>query len=201
MDLSDKFNYMATGDPYNDLDSELVEARRVATLKTTALNTATGTEKESLFRQLVGKAGESPVVEPNFRVEFGRNIRVGDAFYANYDCVMLDGAPISIGNHVLFGPKVGLYTSNHLFDARERELGGCIAKPITVGDRCWLAANVTVLPGVTIGAGTIIGAGSVVTHDIPAGVIAAGNPCQVIRAITTADQTGFTGKQFKLSRA
>lgn len=198
MILSEKFDYMATGQPYNDLDSELVEARRQSTIKSNALNAAPEAEQEPLFRQLVGSAGVAPDVKPNFRVEFGRNIHVGDHFYANYDCVMLDGAPITVGNRVLFGPKVGLYTSNHLFDAREREIGGCIAKPITIGDRCWLAANVTVLPGVTIGAGTIIGAGSVVTHDIPAAVIAAGNPCQVLRPITAADQTGFNGQQFTL---
>ncbi|BDZ31694.1 sugar O-acetyltransferase [Lactiplantibacillus sp. WILCCON 0030] len=198
MNLSEKFAYMATGQPYNDLDSELVATRRQSTIQTTALNTATEAQQASLFRQLVGSAGVAPVVQPNFRVEFGRNIHVGDYFYANYDCVMLDGAPITIGNRVLFGPKVGLYTSNHLFDTHEREVGGCIAKPITIGDRCWLAANVTVLPGVTIGAGTIIGAGSVVTHDIPAEVIAAGNPCQVLRAITPADKTGFDGTTFKL---
>ncbi len=144
----------------------------------------------------MGSAGQQPFVNPNFRVEFGRNIHVGDQFYANYDCVMLDGAPITIGDHVLFGPKVGLYTSNHLFDATERQNGGCIAKPITIGDRCWLAANVTVLPGVTIRDKTIVGAGSVVTHDLPSNVLAAGNPCQVLRPITAVDRTGFTGMSF-----
>ena len=109
---------------------------------------------------------------------------------------MLDGAPITIGDHVLFGPKVGLYTSNHLFDATERQNGGCIAKPITIGDRCWLAAKVSVLPGVTIGDNTIVGAGSVVTHDLPSNVLAAGNPCRVLRPITAADRTEFTGMRF-----
>jgi acetyltransferase-like isoleucine patch superfamily enzyme len=83
-----------------------------------------------------------------------------------------------------------------LFDPNEREIGGCIAKPITIGNRTWLAANVTVLPGVTIGNDVIIGAGSVVTHDIPDRVIAAGNPCKVIREITNDDKTGFAGKDF-----
>ncbi|WP_318765503.1 sugar O-acetyltransferase [Lactiplantibacillus carotarum] len=200
MNLAEKFTYMATGEAYNDLDPELVAKRDAATRQTDALNRASGAaEKERLLRQLVGSAGAAPFVNPNFRVEFGQNIHVGDAFYANYDCVLLDGAPITIGDHVLFGPKVGLYTSNHLFDAAERLHGGCIAKPITIGDQCWLAANVTVLPGVTIGARTIIGAGSVVTHDIPANVIAAGNPCRVIRPITPADRTGFQEGQFKLN--
>lgn len=192
MTLDEKFAYMATGQPYNDLDPRLEALRDQATVKTDALNRATSMQqRETLFRALVGSVGQRPLVNPNFRCEFGRNIHVGDDFYANYDCVILDGAPVTIGNHVLFGPKVGLYTSNHLFDATERQRGGCVACPIKIGDNCWLAANVSVAPGVTIGAKTIIGAGSVVTHDIPANVVAAGNPCRVLRPITAADRTGF----------
>jgi len=153
-------------------------------------------KKEVLIRNLFGSAGIAPDLNPSFRCEFGRNIHVGDYFYANYDTVILDGAKVTIGDRVLFGPKVGHYTSNHSFDARERELGGCIAKPISIGNRCWLAANVTVLPGVTIGDDVIIGAGSVVTHDIPSNVIAVGNPCHVLREITEADKTGFNGQDF-----
>ncbi|WP_024748138.1 sugar O-acetyltransferase [Levilactobacillus namurensis] len=190
--LDEKFAYMATGQPYNDLDPRLEDLRDQATQKTDALNREPHMAKKAqLFQALVQRAGVDPIINPNFRCEFGRNISVGDHFYANYDCVILDGAPVTIGNRVLFGPKVGLYTSNHLFAASERPTGGCIAKPITVGDNCWLAANVSVTPGVTIGANTIIGAGSVVTHDIPENVIAAGNPCQVLRPITDADRTGF----------
>lgn len=197
MNLAEKFKYMATGKPYDDVAPELDDLRDQATEKTTRINNENNKiKKEKLIRQLFGSVGKKPFLNPNFRCEFGRNIHVGDNFYANYDCVILDGAPVNIGNSVLFGPKVGLYTSNHLFDPNERELGGCIAKPITIGNRTWLAANVTVLPGVTIGNDVIIGAGSVVTHDIPDGVIAAGNPCKVIREITDADKTGFVGKDF-----
>ncbi|QOP48578.1 sugar O-acetyltransferase [Lacticaseibacillus paracasei] len=194
MNLEEKFAFMATGKPYDDMDPLLLAVRDEATAKTDALNNEHDPAKRNaVFRKLVGQTGVKPFVNPNFHCEFGQNIRVGDHFYANYDCTILDGAPVTIGDHVLFGPKVGLYTSNHLFDPLERQLGGCIAKPIVVEDGCWLAANVTVLPGVTIGAGTIIGAGSVVTHDIPARVIAAGNPCEVLREITAADKTGFAG--------
>lgn len=197
MNLQEKFAYMATGKPYNDLDPVLIAARDQATAKTNALNaTDDPAERTRLFTALVGSTGANPVVNPNFRCEFGTNIHVGRDFYANYDVVMLDGGRITIGDRVLFGPKVGLYTSNHLFDPTERQLGGCIAKPITIGDQCWLAANVSVMPGVTIGENTIIGANSVVTHDIPADVIAAGNPCRVLRPITAADKTGFVGQDF-----
>lgn len=193
MDLDEKFANMATGKTYNDLDPILVAARDRSTVLTNEINAENDKEhKEQLIRHLFGSAGVAPDLNPNFRCEFGRNIHVGDYFYANYDAVILDGAKVTIGNRVLFGPKVGLYTSNHSFDAREREIGGCIAKPITIGNRCWLAANVTVLPGVTIGDDVIIGAGSVVTHDIPSNVIAVGNPCHVLREITQADKTGFT---------
>ena len=195
MDLDEKFANMATGKTYNDLDPILVAARDRSTVLTNEINTENDKEhKEQLIRHLFGSAGVAPDLNPNFRCEFGRNIHVGDHFYANYDAVILDGAKVTIGDRVLFGPKVGLYTSNHSFDAREREIGGCIAKPITIGNRCWLAANVTVLPGVTIGDDVIIGAGSVVTHDIPSNVIAVGNPCHVLREITPADKTGFTGQ-------
>lgn len=197
MNLDEKFAYMATGQTYNDLDPILVSARKQSTKLTTAINDEQDmAKKETLIRNLFGSAGIAPDLNPNFRCEFGRNIHVGDYFYANYDTVILDGAKVTIGDRVLFGPKVGLYTSNHSFDARERELGGCIAKPITIGNRCWLAANVTVLPGVTIGDDVIIGAGSVVTHDIPSNVIAVGNPCHVLREITVADKTDFNGQDF-----
>jgi maltose O-acetyltransferase len=119
------------------------------------------------------------------------NIHLGARFWANFDCVMLDGAPITIGDDVLLGPKVGLYTSNHSLDLTERVTGACLARPITIGDGVWIGANVTVLPGVTIGAGAVIGAGSVVTRDVPAGTVAAGNPARVLRAITEADRTGY----------
>lgn len=195
MDLDENFANMATGKTYNDLDPILVAARDRSTVLTNEINAENDKEhKEQLIRHLFGSAGVAPDLNPNFRCEFGRNIHVGDHFYANYDAVILDGAKVTIGDRVLFGPKVGLYTSNHSFDAREREIGGCIAKPITIGNRCWLAANVTVLPGVTIGDDVIIGAGSVVTHDIPSNVIAVGNPCHVLREITPADKTGFTGQ-------
>ncbi|WP_412989446.1 sugar O-acetyltransferase [Pediococcus siamensis] len=197
MNLEEKFEYMATGKPYDDLDPRLVRLRARATTATNKLNDAgTAVKKEVLLRNLMGSVGKNPTIEPNFRCEFGRNIVIGDNFYANYDCVMLDGAPIKIGNNVLLGPKVGLYTSNHLFDSIERRMGGCIAKPIHIEDDVWIAANVTILPGVRIGKGSIVGGGSVVTRDIPSCVIAAGNPCRVIRKITSEDKTKFNGNDF-----
>ncbi|WP_018142478.1 sugar O-acetyltransferase [Alloscardovia criceti] len=193
-DLADTFAFMATGQMYDDLVDELCEARRQAVLATNAYNASYGQPqniREKLLRELLGSVGEGANFEPTFRCEFGRNIHIGKNFFGNFDCVLLDGAPITIGDNVLFGPKVGLYTSNHALDAQERANGACWAGPITIGNRVWLGANVTVLQNVTIGDDSIIGAGSVVTSDIPAGVIAVGNPAHVIRKITETDRTGY----------
>ena len=108
-----------------------------------------------------------------------------------YDLVILDGGEVTFGDNVLVGPKCGFYTTDHCFDVEERRTSGVYSRPIRVGNNVWFCAGVTVAPGVSIGDGSIIGAGSVVTKDIPANVIAAGNPCRVIRPITDADKMGY----------
>ena len=112
-------------------------------------------------------------------------------FVEPYDLVILDGGEVTFGDNVLVGPKCGFYTTNHCFDIAERRTSGVYARPIRVGNDVWFCGNVIVAPGVTIGDGSIIGAGSVVTKDVPANVIAAGNPCRVIRPITEADKMGY----------
>ena len=194
MNPTEQFARMATGAMYDDLTPELIAARIEAVQATDAYNRSYGQpaeEREALLRRVVGSMGRDVNLEPTFRCEFGRNIHLGSHFFANFDCVMLDGAPITIGDNVLLGPKIGLYTANHALDPRERAAGACRARPITIGDDVWLGGNVTVLPGVTIGSGTVIGGGSVVTRSIPPGVIAAGNPARVIRNVTEADRTGY----------
>lgn len=192
--LDEQFRHMATGAMYDDLTPELLVARETAVLTTNTYNASYGrpaAEREALLRDVLGSVGEGASFEPTFRCEFGRNIHLGERFFANFDCVMLDGAPITIGSDVLVGPKVGLYTSNHAFDVRERAAGACWARPITIGDSVWIAGGVSVLPGVTIGNGAVIGAGSVVTKDVPAYTVVAGNPARVIREITQADRTDY----------
>jgi maltose O-acetyltransferase len=187
---------MRSGRMYNDLDPRLVAARAGAVQRSNAFNATVGASDEvrlTALRGLVGMAGNGTFLEPTFRCEFGVNIRIGARFYANFDCIMLDGADITIGDDVLFGPRVSLYTANHAFDPAERRAGACYARPIRIGVAVWIGGGVTVLPGVTIGDGAIVGAGSVVTRDVPARTLAVGNPARVVRPITGADRTGFDG--------
>jgi maltose O-acetyltransferase len=194
VDLEAQRAHVLSGRMYDDLTVELVRARQRAVLLTTEYNDSFGrepAEREAILRRLLGAVGDGCYFEPTFRCEFGYNIAIGAHFYANFDCVMLDGGRITIGDHVLFGPRVGIYTSNHAIDAGERAAGGCWAKPVTIGDHVWLGGGVTVNPGVTIGDNTIVGSGSVVTRSLPGSVVAAGNPARVLREITEADRTGF----------
>lgn len=193
--LDEQFRHMATGQMYDDVTPELVEARRLAVLATNEYNASYGqpaAKREVLLRGVVAHAGEGATFEPTFRCEFGSNISLGARFFGNFDCVMLDCAPITIGDDVLIAPKVGLYTANHALDDSERAAGACWAKPITIGDRVWIGGGVSIIGGVTIGEGAVIGAGSVVIRDVPPYTVVAGNPARVIRAITEADRTGYT---------
>ena len=185
---------MLAGEVYNDLRPELVEARARAVTLADEYNRSAGQRaeaREALLRRLLGSVGAGTHLEPTFRCEFGFNISVGARFYANFDCVILDGAAVTIGDDVLFGPRVGIYTANHATDAAERAGGACYAKPVTIGDRVWIGAGVHINQGVTVGSNSIVGSGSVVTGDIPPNVIAVGVPCRVLRSITAADRVGY----------
>jgi len=150
------------------------------------------TDKRSeLIRKLFHKTGESFVIEPPFACDYGYNIEVGENFFANHNCIILDGAKVTFGDNVFIAPNCGFYTAGHPLDAEQRNRGLEYAYPITVGSHVWIGAHVVVLPGVTIGDGSVIGAGSVVTKDIPAGVLAVGNPCRVLRPITEADRDRY----------
>lgn len=151
-------------------------------------------ERAKLFGELFGAFGEGGFVEPPFNCDYGCNTYIGKNFYANFDCIFLDVAPITIGDNVFFGPRIGLYTPYHPIDAdvRASQLEG--AKPITIGSNVWFGGNVTVVGGVTIGDDVVIGAGSVVVKDIPSHSVAVGNPCRVVREITDADREEWEAK-------
>lgn len=194
MNLEEQRQFILSGAMYNDLTPELVAARERTVLLTNEYNNSFGKsaeEREAILKKLLKSAGKDVHFEPSFRCEFGHNISIGDHFYANFDCIMLDGGEIEIGDHVLFGPRVGIYTSNHAMNPQERAAGACYAKKVKIGNNVWVGAGVHINQGVTIGDNAIIGSGSVVTKDIPANVIAAGVPCRVIREITEEDITGY----------
>ncbi len=144
-------------------------------------------EQKEILIKLFGKIGEQFSIERPFYCDYGANIFIGDHFYANYNCVVLDGAKVKIGNHVLFGPNVSLFTAGHPihYQLREQELE--FALPITIADHVWIGGGSIVNPGVNIGKYSVIGSGSVVTKSLPEGVVAAGNPCRIIREITRED--------------
>ena len=168
---------MVAGELYDALDPELVEARERARQLLARYNVSG--DREALTA-LFGRLADDAVVEPPFHCDYGFNISVGRRFYANVNCVFLDCAAIEIGDHVLFGPGVHLYTATHPVDASDRREGLELAKPIVVGDDAWLGGGAVVLPGVAIGARTVVGAGSVVTQDVPADQKVAGNPARPI---------------------
>ena len=145
-------------------------------------------EQERLFKAIVKQVGTGFCVQPPFQCDYGFNIRIGSDFLANYNCVILDVAPVTIGDHVMLGPNVAIYTAGHPVHPLSRRSGYEYGRPVTIGDDVWVGGNSVLLPGVTVGSGAVIGAGSVVTRDIPDNVVAAGTPCRVLRAITEEDR-------------
>lgn len=194
MTFEEQKKRIMSGEMYNDHTQELVTARKETVFLTDEYNRTYGQDpkvREAVLKKLLGEIGENVFFEPSFRCEFGFNIKIGNNFYANFDCVMLDGGGIEIGDNVLFGPRVGIYTSRHAYDPKERAAGACFAKPVKIGNNVWIGGGVHIDQGVTIGDNCIIGAGSVITRDIPANVVAAGVPCRVIRELTGDEKTDY----------
>lgn len=177
---------MLTGELYSPWEKQLRKERDHARAVIFDFNSLPPKEKQDrnfILKQLLGKTEKTFLIEPPFRCDYGSNIEIGDNFFANFNCIFLDCAKIKIGNNVMLGPNVQLYTASHPIDAETRNKGWEYALPITIGDHVWIGGNVVINPGVKIGDRAVIGAGSVVTKDIPAGVIAFGNPCRVNREI------------------
>ncbi len=175
---------MLANEPYIATDRELVEMQITAQHLLYTFNLSLPNEVEKrceMIQALLGAVGQNPIIQPPFRCDYGCHIYAGDNLYINYDCIILDCNKVYIGNNVLIAPKVQLYTAYHPLDPEIRKSGLEMAAPIMIGDQVWLGGGAIVCPGVTIGENTTIGAGSVVTKDMPANVVAAGNPCRVIR--------------------
>jgi maltose O-acetyltransferase len=177
---------MLAGEMYLASDPELKAARLRARRLTRLYNQSTEEEGErrlEILRELFGAVGARVEIEPPLRCDYGSLIRVGDNFYANFDCVILDCNPVTIGRDVKLGPRVQIIAATHPTDPLLRATGRELGAPVTIGDEVWIGAGAIIGPGVTIGPGTTIGAGSVVTRDIPAHVVAAGVPCRVLRQL------------------
>lgn len=177
---------MLAGVPYDPTDPELVAARARARRLTQRYAVTADEELElrrALLDELLGSAGEGLWIEPPFFCDYGEHIAIGPRTFLNFNCVILDCAAVTIGADVLIGPAVQIYAATHPLDTEERRAKVELARPVTVGDNVWLGGGAIVCPGVTIGENTVVGAGSVVTRDLPANVVAVGNPCRVVRPL------------------
>ena len=177
---------MLAGDLYIADDPELGAASTRALDLADAYNATTvrqGPLRRRLLEELLGSVGEGTEIRPPPYVDYGSHLRVGARCFANFGLVALDVAPITIGDDVQIGPNVQLLTPTHPVEPEPRRAGWEAAEPITIGDDVWLGGGVVVLPGVTIGENTVVGAGAVVTRDLPANVVAVGNPARVVRTL------------------
>jgi maltose O-acetyltransferase len=185
---------MLAGKPYIALGEELSNERQHAKEMLFDFNGSHPNEihkRNEIVKKLFGKVGSVFFIEPPFRCDYGYNIIVGKNFYANYNCTILDCTLVTIGNNVLLGPNVSIFTAGHPvhFELRSQEIE--YARPITIGDNVWIGGGVIINPGVNIGENSVIGSGSVVTKDIPPNAVAAGNPCKVIRYVVDEDKTKY----------
>jgi maltose O-acetyltransferase len=177
---------MLAGELYLASDSELKTMRCNARRLTRLFNATTEDDddlRDEILHELLGKRGAKVEIEPPFRCDYGTFISVGENFYANFGCVILDCNRVTIGDNVMLAPHVQIYAAHHPLDWSTRIAGPELASPITIGNNVWIGGSAIILPGVTIGDNAVIGAGSVVTRDVPANVAAAGNPCRVIREL------------------
>lgn len=182
---------MLAGLPYKAWLDGLSEARMENKIRIHEYNSLRPDEEErmdELIRRILGKAGVNVHIEQPFRCDYGKNIEVGNNFYSNYNCIILDVGKVIIGDNVMFAPNVSLMTAGHPIHPDSRNSGYEYGIAITIGDNVWIGSNVVVNPGVTIGDNVVIGAGSVVTKNIPDNMIAVGVPCKVIREITEDDR-------------
>ena len=177
---------MLSGELYDACDKDLLTELNAVKVLCQQYNNLLPTDfaaRNRLLLQMLGQADEDTFINQPFYCDYGRHIRVGKRFFANFGLTVLDEAPVTIGDDCFIGPHVQIYTACHSTNPAERATRQEWAEAVTIGNNVWIGGNVTILPGVTIGDNCTIGAGAVVTHDIPAGSIAAGNPARVIRQL------------------
>ena len=177
---------MLRGELYDaNYNNELICERKACKILCHRYNSLPYESKERLevLKQIIKMIGDNVTIEPSFWCDYGYNISIGNNFYSNHNLVILDAAPVCIGNNAFIAPNCGIYTAGHPTDVELRNRGLEYARPITIGNNVWIGANCAILPGVTIGDNVTIGAGSVVNKDIPSNTIAVGNPCRAIKNI------------------
>lgn len=186
---------MKNGLIYDPWDPELAKEQLLCLERLYDFNATRPLEQEkraALLKEMFGSIGENCYIEPPFHANWGgRNVYMGSGVYANFNLTLVDDGDIFIGDRVMFGPNVTVATPNHPILPELRRKGLQYNKPIRIGADVWIGANTVIVPGVTIGENSVIGAGSVVTRDIPAGVVAVGNPCRVLREIGDRDRERF----------
>lgn len=178
---------MLSGEVYDALHPRLVEMLAETREKIYDFNNLRPSQKAeqmAILRELLGRCGENLTVNQPFRCDYGRNIRLGDNVFINFNMTILDEAEVTIGNNVFIGPNVSIYTPCHPLDADERNTGVEWAEPVTIGNDVWIGGNTVILPGVTIGDGAVVGAGSVVSRDVPEASLVVGCPAHVVRKLS-----------------
>lgn len=187
----DQKERMLAGLPYkawlDGLSEERLACKRII-YEYNLLSPDEGERARELMKKLLGRTGEFFHIEPPFHCDYGSNIEIGENFFSNYGLTILDVGKVVIGGNAQIAPNVSIYTAGHPVHPDSRNSGYEYGIPVAIGDNVWIGGNVVILPGVTIGSNSVIGAGSVITKDIPEWVIAAGNPCRVIRSITEEDR-------------
>ena len=175
---------------YDPMDPELVDGRHRARMLFQEINLMSDeikSKRDQLFYELIGSAGTGLSIEPPFYCDYGYNIKLGKQVFINFNCCILDVAEVKMGDNVMLGPNVQIYTATHPLEAKARNSGREFAKPISIGNNVWIGGNATICPGISIGNNVVIGAGAVVTKDFPDDVFIGGNPAGIIRSIINND--------------
>lgn len=178
---------MLSGQLYNPADRELTNARKACRIKLDELNSTCQTDHKArtrILKSLFGSTGKRLYIESSFKCDYGENIHVGENFYANFNCVILDAAKVIIGDNCMIAPQVGIYTATHPIEPSQRITGIEYAKPITIGDNCWIGGMAVINPGVTLGDNVVVASGAVVTKSFGNNLVIGGNPAKIIKHIS-----------------
>lgn len=182
---------MISGEMYDPSDEQLVKDREAAKIFCKEYNLTDDTNydlRKKMIQNFLGKTGDKLHIESNFRVEYGYNIEIGENFYSNYDCLLLDICPIIIGDNAMLAPGVHIYSATHPLDPKERNSGKEYGKPVKIGNNVWIGGRSVIAPGVTLGDNVVVAAGSVVTKSFPDNVVIGGNPAKIIKYIEIKEE-------------